>query len=774
MQKTPTTQSQPDHKNGHKPEPVVLPEQASAFAGVVDLAAGILGASGNGNVKSLAMRFDSLPLHTIQRQLMARQLTRSCGNRNVQNWIQCQRDNSASSQRANQTFHHQINPVPVGRVQRFISSEHLSLGDVTGDTIPAGSLFPDSPELSYGEIVALSGDLYGSFEHLASPYYIRKDGQEDRSPDGQRRKIEELNELKNLLRIETRLIAQHSEQAAQSGQSPHGFVPPGIDTGYVTDPSTGTEVPGYELATEGRYGALALENFLHFSFGEENLTAWKSGHRQALMDAFLAGFQGNQSGIFLALARNAAAAHYLTDAFSSGHMRVPRRCADEYYRRLMAGATDGAVEELVNALPERINFEIPLSAIEDLLPSWLPDIDLPDLEVHIPLPLQRWARQLAGALADEIRPFMEDTVGQLLGGLVSKWLHDKENERGLCVSNMAGGRWQAFGDAFLDQPGAGTACGGNTTNRAEAQKAVLADRDEVRRMFDAGQAASQNTYQPGSSPIIYFGFDQPKVNGDMGAIDGTGSQSLDMLATYLQSVNGLTVSLRGWADSRGSEEYNIGLSSRRISAVSAYLTSRGVPAGMFGPPDPVGEPLVPTSAANHHLFRRVEVLIDGTPTPKTTVGNNGLPPHVPLPPEIEGPYGAEEFLPHVESNNEPLEPYEWCDITNPDLKTQVTEKGREMLSGVLHGKATQFIYDKLSDFGPYEVNIDVPYLGSYTIEIPRIPIPGVIADAVQAPIEAAIDHVVTDSVFTGLLDGACTLASSAPASPSGDQCASGP
>jgi peptidoglycan-associated lipoprotein len=53
---------------------------------------------------------------------------------------------------------------------------------------------------------------------------------------------------------------------------------------------------------------------------------------------------------------------------------------------------------------------------------------------------------------------------------------------------------------------------------------------------------------------------------------------LDQLATCLMSgpLKGKTVSLIGRADPRGTEEYNLGLGSRRASSVSSYLEHLGV------------------------------------------------------------------------------------------------------------------------------------------------------------------------------------------------------
>jgi peptidoglycan-associated lipoprotein len=48
-------------------------------------------------------------------------------------------------------------------------------------------------------------------------------------------------------------------------------------------------------------------------------------------------------------------------------------------------------------------------------------------------------------------------------------------------------------------------------------------------------------------------------------------------ADWLKKWGSVQVTLEGHADSRGSAEYNLGLGSRRASAVKEYLASLGVP-----------------------------------------------------------------------------------------------------------------------------------------------------------------------------------------------------
>jgi len=119
--------------------------------------------------------------------------------------------------------------------------------------------------LTYGEVVALSGDFYSSWEAL------------DNAP------LREVIELIPLIR------------------------------GHATT----TQL---QQATAGRYLALAAQNVAHFSnvpAGQRNVDRWREMHAQAI-EAARAGHVNAAWGI------NAAADHFLTDAFSGGHIRTPR------------------------------------------------------------------------------------------------------------------------------------------------------------------------------------------------------------------------------------------------------------------------------------------------------------------------------------------------------------------------------------------------------------------------------------------------------------------
>jgi hypothetical protein len=228
------------------------------------------------------------------------QLQRLWGNRQVTRLL----TGEAGGRHRRREWHaHASAPAPA-TVQRWEGAEHVSLGDQAKGG-PAGFILLDAhardlpnrtkpmadwpPEwrklhadgsalqkrvlekgLSYGEIVALSGDLYKDFDAL------------NKAP------LREIYDLVPLMHYK-----------------------PGDKFASTKE---------LEQASGGRYLALAKENESHFTNvrpGHANIDVWWRQHAAAINAAR----NGNAN---LAWATNAAADHFLTDAFSGGHIRVAR------------------------------------------------------------------------------------------------------------------------------------------------------------------------------------------------------------------------------------------------------------------------------------------------------------------------------------------------------------------------------------------------------------------------------------------------------------------
>ncbi len=581
--------------------------------------------------------------------------------------------------------------------------------------------------------------------------------------ESHQRKIAELNQLKHLLELESQAAARGDEQFLSD-----------LDTEFVRDPGTGQLIPGYDQLTGGRYGKLALTNFRHFSVGESGLTnvdTWRAEHQRALAEAWQAGLNHDEAAYNRAMLRNAGSNHFLTDAFSSGHMRVPRQQIDRYYRNMMQGLADRLPDFIADQIPDSIDLDLPLSSLSEYLPG---SISLPDIAVSIPIPLadtlKTKLRSYGPTLGAQLRPYLYGFIGVAVGGLVAKWLHDADNKGGLMVQSKAHpAPWRAFGDDYMS-----SADPGARINEQQAILAVQEDANEIEHMYQMGQSAGQqqNNNQHGSgvpaqrgstapAKTVFFNFDRPQGEGDVSSIRAADRPGLNAMATFLKSHGGVSLSLQGWADSRGAAEYNTSLSMRRITAVRDYLLQQGVEPAKIGALQAMGEPPVPTTAADHAQFRRVDLVVIGSPTPAQDGGAGGQPSGgqptgeaapPPMPQITE--YAAQKYIPQVIGDmNNPLPPWKWPEIQDAELRQQVTDKAKTMVRGVLGGMIEAEIQANLPATFPVRVN--VPIVGSVGFDLPVQRVAHSIkTHAVSATLSAL------DSHFAELMDAAAAVGGS--------------
>jgi len=195
----------------------------------------------------------------------------------------------------------------VDRIKPFASGEHVWLGN--GGVVEAcqqlraagiavsESAFGNIQRLhgeesfSYGELVALSGDFYGSPSELF---------EEQPSPVAWLWEQNDTSDLRNLFAKELRWIEDR-----QRGR------------GLLAYPEQSVRMAWNAKS----YVELALKNVDHF--GWHNMVAYCRFHTAALQLA--AGERGSENETWRrALVYNAFADHFLTDGFAAGHVRVPR------------------------------------------------------------------------------------------------------------------------------------------------------------------------------------------------------------------------------------------------------------------------------------------------------------------------------------------------------------------------------------------------------------------------------------------------------------------
>lgn len=102
------------------------------------------------------------------------------------------------------------------------------------------------------------------------------------------------------------------------------------------------------------------------------------------------------------------------------------------------------------------------------------------------------------------------------------------------------------------------------------------DTNNVPAVVDQGgptaeELARQQLEQLKQQNTVYFGFDKYDVSSDY-------TSMLDAHAAFLRANPSVKVVVEGYADERGTPEYNIALGERRANAVKMYLQGKGVSA----------------------------------------------------------------------------------------------------------------------------------------------------------------------------------------------------
>ncbi len=71
---------------------------------------------------------------------------------------------------------------------------------------------------------------------------------------------------------------------------------------------------------------------------------------------------------------------------------------------------------------------------------------------------------------------------------------------------------------------------------------------------------------------VFFDFDKYNLRPE-------GRETVEALAAWLNSRQGVTLTIEGHADERGTREYNLALGERRANSVKDYLIALGINAG---------------------------------------------------------------------------------------------------------------------------------------------------------------------------------------------------
>lgn len=332
-------------------------------------------------------------------------------------------------------------PSEANAVQRFAEHEHRDLGNTatgsaTYDIGGAGAPLV----LTHGDIVMLSGDWFGPQELFVMAARPGNGGAGIGTQD----------------HVITALQIINTEQHLNDPR----FAPGGIWEKFA--PSQKVE----ELVRQ-RFRDLAAANTSHFAApaGRDPKTGaplpastsagmtYRGLHEAAITLSYQSAHAGTP--VSLAMSREAAAQHFLTDAFAAGHVRTPIESMREYWRQryplfffnlLHKIALDTAIR--MNDIDNNVTTIV--GTVYDMYTAIMQTID-------------------------QIAPTLPEVT---LGDLLARVFHDVDNKEGVEIAG--GGR--IYGDSNLDDPDP------RNVTRAQAQTAIQLGNKDIEEAHKLGTA----------------------------------------------------------------------------------------------------------------------------------------------------------------------------------------------------------------------------------------------------------------------------------------------
>ena len=107
---------------------------------------------------------------------------------------------------------------------------------------------------------------------------------------------------------------------------------------------------------------------------------------------------------------------------------------------------------------------------------------------------------------------------------------------------------------------------------AEAERLRLAREAAARDSADRAnraRAAALDAARAALAAAVYFDYDMAEIRADA-------RTTLESKLPILTANPGIRLRIEGHTDSRGSDEYNLALGSRRAASTKAFLTERGI------------------------------------------------------------------------------------------------------------------------------------------------------------------------------------------------------
>jgi hypothetical protein len=302
--------------------------------------------------------------------------------------------------------------------------------------------------ITFGDMVAMAGDHFESIEQMRQ-FAMKPSGKESRA------EIEYVREWK--LKHKGRKYDSEAKEYAQKRY----YALAGRNRSHFVNPEKGDE----QRSTQDK--AQSVKPVKGIDIPQNSIAGYRLNHVKAIREAAAAGAAG--ASIQKAMAVDAFACHYLTDSFSSGHLRTPRDDARLYWN----AKVPMFFHNLQGYMAERIAEELrKTNAVASI--DWFPDLYYSNLTEQI----------VYEKALNKIRKALESMGRVDFGDIVGLAIHDWEDEKGI-EATVEGKDATLYGDSLA----------GKGDEKDYAVKAVERSVQDIERAYTDGLVGIANSEQ---------------------------------------------------------------------------------------------------------------------------------------------------------------------------------------------------------------------------------------------------------------------------------------
>jgi len=218
----------------------------------------------------------------------------------------------------NELMAHELTHVvqQTGSIQRFESNEHKAMGD-RGSADAQGNAqkikLADDLEVTFGDITAMAGDFFGDVKTIQDLAKVKGDGKSQPGTS---------DEIHYVLDVKVHKTKEDKDYDPKviSAVTGRYYKLAGDNRTHFTNPELGDDARSHEQKANAREPDKNAQNKL---VPVNNAGSYRENHQRALEKACEAGKKG--TSMDEAMLYEAFASHFLTDAYSSGHLRTERK-----------------------------------------------------------------------------------------------------------------------------------------------------------------------------------------------------------------------------------------------------------------------------------------------------------------------------------------------------------------------------------------------------------------------------------------------------------------